>query len=92
LYAINPGNDDWGRNWGFDCQGQVCFSTYIMRIYLIQTVYYHDFAMEGQNRVRTEGGKPLVNGYGANTIVENLWIEHSTIGMFVFVFLYIFCT
>jgi hypothetical protein len=69
LAAVNPGNDDWGRNWGFDCQGQ--------------TVYYHDFAMFGQNRGRTEGGKPLVNGYGQNTEIARLWIEHSTIGFWV---------
>lgn len=69
LHAVVPGTDDWGRNWGFDCQGQ--------------TVYYHDFALEGENRGRTEGGKPLVNGYGQDTVIENLWVEHSTIGFWV---------
>jgi hypothetical protein len=35
------------------------------------------FFFLGQNRIRTEGGKPLVNGYGANTLIENLWVYFS---------------
>lgn len=69
IFSMRSPNDDWGRNWGFDCQGQ--------------TVYYHDFQMNGENRIRVEGGKPLVNGYGQNTVIDHLWIEHSTIGFWV---------
>ncbi len=65
LYATSYGTDDWG-NFGFNCRGK--------------TVYYHDFMMDGMNKIRTEGGKPFANGYGKNTTIENVWIEHTTCG------------
>ena len=70
LCAINPttDGDDWGK-FGFNPMGK--------------TAYWHDFSMWGQNRQRIEGGKPFVNGYGQNTVMENIWIEHTTCGFWV---------
>lgn len=57
-------------------------NTFVQNINVTTNVQLRDFYMNGENTTRTEY-KGLTGGYGNNSIIERLWIEHFETGAWI---------